>query len=72
MKLEFDVVTEEISLDETVNRLRGTNGVIEVRVVSEANSGNGWPTLFVDTVATDEFTKIMDEMFGEDWDDYIL
>ena len=69
MKLEFDVVTEEISLNETVNKLKKTNGVIQVQVISK---NNGWPTLGVIAQPTDEFIKIMDEMFDGDWEDYVL
>ena len=35
MKLEFDIVTEEISLNETVNKLKKTNGVIQVQIISK-------------------------------------
>jgi len=72
MKLEFDVVTEEISLNETVNKLKKTNGVIQVQVISKKNSGNGWPTLGVIAQPTEEFIKIMDEMFDGEWEDYVL
>jgi hypothetical protein len=72
MKLEFDIVTEEISLKDTVNKLRKTNGVIQVQVIAKKNSGNGWPTLGVIALPTDEFIKIMDEMFDSEWADYIL
>lgn len=72
MKLEFDIVTEEISLNETVNKLRKTNGVIQVQIISKKNSGNGWPTLGVIARPTVEFIKIMDEMFDGEWEDYVL
>jgi hypothetical protein len=71
MKLEFDIVTEEISLDETVSKLENTNGVTEVKIISK-KSDSGWPTLWVAAQPTDEFTKIMDEMFDADWEDYVL
>jgi hypothetical protein len=69
MKLEFDIVTEEISLNETVNKLKKTNGVIQVQVISQ---NNGWPTLGVIAQPTVEFIKIMDEMFDGEWEDYVL
>jgi hypothetical protein len=72
MKLEFDIVTEEISLNETVNKLKKTNGVIQVQIISKKNSGNGWPTLGVIAQPTVEFIKIMDEMFDGEWEDYVL
>lgn len=69
MKLEFDVVTDEISLNTTVNNLKKTNGVIQVKVIS---TNNGWPTLSVIAQPTKEFIKIMDEMFDGEWEDYVL
>jgi hypothetical protein len=72
MKLEFDIVTEEISLNETVNKLKKTNGVIQVQIISKKNSGNGWPTLGVIAQPTKEFIKIMDEMFDGEWEEYVL
>jgi NADH:ubiquinone oxidoreductase subunit D len=69
MKLEFDIVTEKISLNETVNKLKKTNGVIQVQVISQ---NNNWPTLGVIAQPTIEFIKIMDEMFDGEWEDYVL
>ena len=44
---EFDVVTDEVPLDATIDRISEIGGVIAVEVLSEANNANGWPTIKV-------------------------
>ena len=62
---EFDVATDEIPLDKTVDTILGISGVIAVEVLSEANDGNGWPTIKVTLTETEETHSRLSEIFPD-------
>jgi hypothetical protein len=59
---EFDVVTEEISLDQTIENLLGIDGVISVEVLSSAN---GWPTIKLTASPSEKFYQSLEEIFPD-------
>ena len=59
---EFDVVTEEISLDQTVENLLGIDGVISVQVLESAN---GWPTIKLTASPSEKFYQSLEEIFPD-------
>ena len=59
---EFDVVTEEISLDQTVENLLGIDGVISVEVLGSAN---GWPTIKLAASPSEKFYQSIEEIFPD-------
>jgi hypothetical protein len=62
---EFDVVTEEISLDQTVENLLGIDGVISVQVLESANGANGWPTIKLTASPSKKFYQSLEEIFPD-------
>jgi hypothetical protein len=62
---EFDVVVEDISLEETVEKLMGFDGVIAVEVLSRANSANGWPTIKLTASPSEKFYQSLEEIFPD-------
>jgi hypothetical protein len=62
---EFDVVTEEISLDQTVENLLGIDGVISVQVLDSANGANGWPTIELIASPSEKFYQSLEEIFPD-------
>jgi hypothetical protein len=59
---EFDVVTEEISLDQTIENLLGIDGVISVEVLESAN---GWPTIKLTASPSEKFYQSLEEIFPD-------
>jgi hypothetical protein len=59
---EFDVVTEEISLDQTIENLLGIDGVISVEVL---DSANGWPTIKLTASPSEKFYQSLEEIFPD-------
>jgi hypothetical protein len=59
---EFDVVTEEISLDQTIENLLGIDGVISVEVLGSAN---GWPTIKLTASPSEKFYQSLEEIFPD-------
>jgi hypothetical protein len=59
---EFDVVTEEISLDQTIENLLGIDGVISVEVLGSAN---GWPTIKLTASPSEKFYQSIEEIFPD-------
>jgi hypothetical protein len=68
---EFDVVTDEIPLDETIKRLYSIDGVISVGVLQNYDSGNGWPVILVVLHESEETFSELEEIFPDYQEDEI-
>lgn len=62
---EFDVVVDDVSLEETVEKLLGFDGVIAVEVLSRANDANGWPTIKLTASPSESFYQSLEEVFPD-------
>lgn len=60
---EFDVVTDEVSLSDTIKNLYSIDGVISVGVLHEYDAGNGWPTILVVLHESEETFSELEEIF---------
>lgn len=68
---EFDVVTDEVPLDETIKRLYSIDGVISVGVLQDYDSGNGWPVILVVLHESEETFSELEEIFPDYEEDEI-
>lgn len=66
---EFDVVTDKISLEQTIENIFAIGGIITVETLSEANDANGWPTVRVTLIESEETVSKLAEIFP-DYQDY--
>lgn len=62
---EFDVVVDDVSLEETVEKLLGFDGVIAVEILSRANDANGWPTIKLTASPSKSFYQSLEEVFPD-------
>lgn len=69
---EFDVVTDEISLEQTIENLFAISGIIAVETLSEANDANGWPTIRVTLIESDEAFAKLAEIFPDYAEDELV
>lgn len=69
---EFDVVTDEVSLEDTIEKIFSITGVVLVETLSLQNNANGWPTIRVTLNESEETFAKLSEIFPDYSEDELV